>query len=120
MLDLGVVGAAVARGISKFLSGILIVIALIRTDLPCKIYPRKIRFHRLHAEEFFKLGLPVGIQSTLYPISNMIIQTRINSFGVNSIAAWAVCGKLDSLIWFISDAFCTTISTFVAQNYGAH
>ncbi|ABR48217.1 MATE efflux family protein [Alkaliphilus metalliredigens QYMF] len=119
VFDLGVVGAGLATVISQFLCAILVVISLIRTELPCKIYLRKIRLHKLHVEEFIKLGLPVGIQSTLYPISNMIIQTRINSFGINSIAAWAVCGKLDFLVWYISDAFCTTISTFVAQNYGA-
>ena len=115
----GVIGAAITTMLAQLLSAILVVAALIRTDLPCKIHIRKIRFHRLHLAEFFKLGLPVGIQSTLYPISNTIIQTSINSFGVNSIAAWAVCGKLDFLIWFISDAFCVTVSTFVAQNFGA-
>lgn len=116
---LGVVGAGLATVISQFLCGLLIVIALAKTNLPCKIYFRKIRFHKIHVDEFIRLGLPVGIQSTLYPVSNMIIQTSINSFGINSIAAWAVCGKLDFLVWFISDAFCMTISTFVAQNYGA-
>ena len=40
-------------------------------------------------------------------------------FGVNSIAAWAISGKLDFLIWSVSDAFCISSSTFVAQNYGA-
>ena len=65
------------------------------------------------------MGLPIGVQSVLYPISNTIIQSSINIFGVNSIAAWAVSGKLDFLIWTISDAFSITVSTFVAQNYGA-
>ncbi|WP_246552274.1 MATE family efflux transporter [Vallitalea pronyensis] len=116
---LGIVGAGLATVLSQFICGVLIVIALMRTDLPCKIYLRKIRFNRICLQEFMRLGLPVGIQSTLYPVSNMIIQTSINTFGINSIAAWAVSGKLDFLVWYVSDAFCTTISTFVAQNYGA-
>lgn len=119
VFDLGVVGAGIATVLSQFICGILVVIALMRTHLPCKIYLHKMRLNRVCLEEFTRLGLPIGIQSTLYPISNMIIQTSINAFGVNSIAAWAVCGKLDFLVWFISDAFCMTISTFVAQNYGA-
>ena len=65
------------------------------------------------------MGLPIGTQSALYPLSNTIVQTSINDIGVDSIAAWAVCGKLDFLIWAISDAFCVSVSTFVAQNYGA-
>jgi len=120
IFKMGVIGAGIATVIAQFICGILIVISLMRTNLPCKIFINKIKFHKLHLLEFFKLGLPVGIQYTLYPLSNMIVQTSINSFGVNSIAAWAICGKLDFLIWFISDAFATTVSTFVAQNYGAN
>ena len=51
--------------------------------------------------------------------ANTTIQSKINMFGVNSIAAWAISGKLDFLIWSVSDAFCISSSTFVAQNYGA-
>jgi len=65
------------------------------------------------------LGFPIAIQSVLYPVSNTIIQSRINTFGVNSIAAWSISGKLDFLIWAISEAFSIAVSTFVAQNYGA-
>jgi len=119
VMGFGVFGAGLATVLSQFICAVLIVIALMRTRLPCKIHLRKIRFDRVCLDEFIRLGLPVGIQSTLYPVANMIIQTSINAFGVNSIAAWAICGKLDFLVWFISDAFCTTISTFVAQNYGA-
>lgn len=69
--------------------------------------------------KIFKLGLPIGIQYSLYPISNTIVQANINKIGVDSIVAWAVCGKLDFLIWAISDAFSASLSAFVAQNYGA-
>lgn len=119
VFHLGVVGAALATLLSQVVSAILVIVALTRTDLPCKIYLHKIRIHRAHLIEIFKLGLPIGIQSTLYPISNTIIQTSINTFGVNAIAAWAVCGKLDFLVWYAADAFATTAATFVAQNHGA-
>ena len=52
-------------------------------------------------------------------LANMLVQSRINPFGTDSIAAWAVCGKLDFLVWLIADAFCDAAATFVAQNYGA-
>ena len=119
VFNLGVIGVGMATLIAQITSAILIFIILLRTKLDCKIYINKIRFYKKYLKEIFRLGLPIGVQSVLYPISNTIIQSSINTFGVNSIAAWAISGKLDFLIWTVSDAFSIAISTFVAQNYGA-
>ena len=119
VFNLGVIGVGMATLIAQIASAILIFIILLRTKLDCKIYINKIRFYKKYLKEIFRLGLPIGVQSVLYPISNTIIQSSINTFGVNSIAAWAISGKLDFLIWTVSDAFSVAISTFVAQNYGA-
>ena len=119
VFKLGVVGVGMATLISEIVSAILVFIILTNTNLDCRIYINKIHFYKKYIKEIFRLGLPIGVQSVLYPISNTIIQSSINIFGVNSIAAWAVSGKLDFLIWTISDAFSITVSTFVAQNYGA-
>lgn len=115
----GVIGVGFATLISQAVSSILIFIILLRTKLDCKIYINKIHFYKKYLKEIFRLGLPIGIQSIIYPISNTTIQSNINIFGVSSIAAWAVCGKLDFLIWAVSEAFSIAISIFVAQNYGA-
>ena len=119
VFNLGVIGVGFATLISQIVSAILIFIILLRTKLDCKIYINKICFYKKYLKEIFRLGLPIGVQSVLYPISNTVIQSSINTFGVNSIAAWAISGKLDFLIWTVSDAFSVAISTFVAQNYGA-
>ncbi|QQB74518.1 MATE family efflux transporter [Fusobacterium canifelinum] len=119
VFNLGVVGVGVATLISEIVSAILIFIMLTKTNLDCKIYIKKLHFCKKYVKEIFKLGLPIGIQSVLYPISNTIIQSNINAFGINSIAAWSISGKLDFLIWTVSDAFSIAVSTFVAQNYGA-
>ena len=119
VFNLGVIGVGMATLIAQIASAILIFIILLRTKLDCKIYINKICFYKKYLKEIFRLGLPIGVQSVLYPISNTIIQSSINTFGVNSIAAWAISGKLDFLIWTVSDAFSVAISTFVAQNYGA-
>ncbi|AVQ22355.1 MATE family efflux transporter [Fusobacterium nucleatum subsp. nucleatum ATCC 23726] len=119
VFNLGVIGVGMATLISEIVSAILIFIMLIKTNLDCKIYINKLYFYKKYIKEIFRLGLPIGIQSVLYPISNTIIQSSINTFGVNSIAAWAISGKLDFLIWTVSDAFSIAVSTFVAQNYGA-
>ena len=119
VFKLGVIGVGFATLISQIASAILIFIILLRTKLDCKIYINKIHFYKKYLKEIFRLGLPIGIQSIIYPIANTTIQSNINIFGVSSIAAWAVCGKLDFLIWAVSEAFSIAISIFVAQNYGA-
>lgn len=117
--DLGVKGAGVATVVSQITCAILMFIALLKTNMSCRIVLKRLKIHREHLRSFLTLGLPVGIQSMLYPISNMFIQTSINTFGVNAIAAWAICGKLDFFVWYIPDAMSQAISTFVAQNVGA-
>lgn len=117
--NLSVVGVGLATLISQIVSAILIFVVLMRTNLDCRIYIKKLTFYKKYLKKIFKLGLPIAIQSVIYPIANTTIQSKINMFGVNSIAAWAISGKLDFLIWSVSDAFCIAASTFVAQNYGA-
>jgi len=119
MFKMGAVGAAIATVISQAVSAILVILRLTKTKSPCKIYIKKLKLYKEHMLEIVKLGLPIGLQATLFPISNTIVQASINNFGVNSIAAWAICGKIDFLIWYVSEAFATAVSTFVAQNYGA-
>lgn len=119
VLGWGAAGAALTTVASQLLSCILVMAALAGTKLPCRITFRKIRLHRGYLPEILRLGLPVGIQTTLYPLTNVLIQKNINAFGTDSIAAWAVCGKLDFPIWLITDTFCVTLSTFTAQNFGA-
>lgn len=117
--NLSVVGVGLATLISQIVSAILVFVVLMRTNLDCRIYIKKLTFYKKYLKKIFVLGLPIAIQSVIYPIANTTIQSKINMFGVNSIAAWAISGKLDFLIWSVSDAFCISSSTFVAQNYGA-
>lgn len=72
----------------------------------------------------FFAGLSTGAailisQASLHPIANMMIQASINHTGTDDITAWAMCGKLDFLIWLLADSLAAALSTFVAQNYGA-
>lgn len=119
VLHMGIKGAAAATVLSQLISAVLVMRFLIRTDSPCRIYLKKLRFYKDELKSIFTLGLPIAIQSTLFPVSNIIVQSSINTFGVNHIAAWAVCGKLDFLIWYISEAFGISVTTFSAQNHGA-
>lgn len=65
------------------------------------------------------IGLPTGLQSVLYAISNVIIQWAINGLGADAVAGWTAASKMDSLYWVFISAFGVAITTFVGQNYGA-
>jgi MATE efflux family protein len=115
----GIGGAAATTVISQLISAAIILFALTDKDSYCPLYLSKIKIERLSAITIARLGLPIGIQSAFFPIANMIIQATVNGTGTANIAAWALCGKLDLLIWILLEAMTTSVATFVAQNYGA-
>ncbi len=118
-LGMGVAGAAIATVFAQGVSAVLVVMALCRSTDLFRLEIRKIRFHREALELLIKIGLPAGLQSVMYSFSNVIIQTALNAFGTNTMAAWTACGKIDSFFWMVISAFGISITTFVGQNYGA-
>lgn len=115
----GVAGAAVATTLSQCLSATLVIITLMRTNMSYKLIPKKIRIHRELLIDIVRIGLPGGLQSVMYSLSNVIIQTAVNGFGTNVMAAWTAYGKIDGLFWMIIQAFGIAVTTFVGQNFGA-
>jgi Na+-driven multidrug efflux pump len=69
--------------------------------------------------KIIRVGLPAGLQSLMYSSSNVIIQSNMNSFGTNTVAAWTAYGKIDGIFWMIMNAFGISVTTFTGQNYGA-
>lgn len=120
IIPLGVQGAAAATVVSQTAACALILLTLVKSPLPCRLSARKLSLCPAELGAILRLGLPIAIQAALYPLANMMLQSAINRFGTASIAAWAVCGKMDFLIWLISGAMGTSTLTFVAQNIGAN
>lgn len=116
---MGIAGAALATLISQGISAILVTKALVNSYQILKLNIRDIRLHRKLFQSEFKIGLPSGIQSCLYAITNIIIQTSVNGFGTDIAAAWAAFGKLDAIFWTILGAFGIAVTTFAGQNFGA-
>lgn len=116
---LGVAGAAWATIISQAASAVLVVIYLRRLDEDIRLSLRKLRLDSVILKDTLRIGLPTGIQSILYTISNLIIQANVNAFGTATAAAWAAYGKLDAVFWMAINAFGIAATTFVGQNYGA-
>ena len=116
---MGVAGAAIATVFAQGVSAVLVVLALCRSKDIFRLELKQVRFHRDALELLLKIGLPAGLQSVMYSASNIIIQTSLNSFGTNTMAAWTAYGKIDSFFWMVISAFGISITTFVGQNYGA-
>ncbi len=118
-LNMGVAGAALATILSQLVAAILVIRVLMKTELPIRVYPKEIAIVKEHLQSVLRVGIPSGLQSNMYTISNIALQACINSFGTNSVAAWTAYGKVDSFFWMIIGAFGISITTFVGQNYGA-
>ena len=84
-----------------------------------KLYLKEIRIDPDMLRRIISIGLPAGIQTTMYTISNMLIQTAINEVGKNATAAWAAYGKIDVLFWMTISSLGTAVTTFAGQNFGA-
>lgn len=116
---MGVAGAAAATLIAQIVSAVLVTVRLIRSAGILKLTPGMVRFHSRVLKSQLKLGIPTGLESVLFAITNIAILAAVNTFGTNTAAAWSAYGKLDAIFWMVSTAFGVSITTFVGQNYGA-
>ena len=118
-LGLGVRGAAIATVLSQVVSAVLILVSLCHAQPVYRLHIRRIRFHGDMLARIVRIGLPAGLQSVMYSLSNMIIQASVNGFGTDVMAAWTAYGKIDGLYWMMISAFGVSITTFAGQNFGA-
>ena len=116
---LGVAGAAIATISSQALSAVLVIIVLMKTGDMHRLELRKIRFDKRMFHRIIRIGFPAGLQSVMYSLSNIIIQSAINAQGTDTVAAWTAYSKLDCIFWMTINAFGISVTTFVGQNFGA-
>jgi putative MATE family efflux protein len=119
VFSLGVAGVGIATVLSQVISAVLVVVALLRTEDSYRLYVRKIRFTSSILRRIVTIGIPAGLQSVMYSVSNIIIQASVNTFGTDTVAVWTAYSKIDGLFWMIMGAFGVSIMTFVGQNFGA-
>jgi putative MATE family efflux protein len=119
VIPMGAAGAALATILSQAVSAVLVVLCLCKSTDIYRLELKKIRFDFAILKNMIRIGIPAGLQSVMYSLSNVIIQASINSFGTNAIAAWAAYGKIDGIFWLTISAFGTALTTFVGQNFGA-
>ncbi len=118
--DWQVFGAALATIISQLVSALLVIYALSNHYDAYSLNMRKLFIAKDVIKNIIFIGVPTGINSVLYSLSNILIQTSINGFGAIMVAAYTAYGKIDVIYWMMISAFGVAIMTFVGQNFGAN
>ena len=116
--DMHVAGVALATVLSQALSAFLIVRCLVRTDGFCKLNMKALSIQKEKLLKMVKIGLPAGLQGSLFSISNVLIQSSINSFGSVAMAGNTASSNLEGFVYNAMNAIHQTALTFSSQNYG--
>lgn len=119
VLNMSVSGVAIATVISNVVSSVILFVKLRRTELDIRLDPKKLRIDLPILRRILAIGLPAGVQSSLFSVSNIVIQSAINSLGTVVMAASSAAFNIEILTFDIIDAFSQACTTFVGQNYGA-
>ena len=114
----GVMGVAVATIFSQAVAALLVTGKLMRLKGPFRLQLRG-KGDRGLFKRMLRIGIPSGIQSSMYGLSNLLLQVGVNTLGTVVVASWAMSGKVDGAYWAVASAFGTALTTFVGQNYGA-
>lgn len=114
-----VAGVALATVISEALSALLILTCLTRADDELHFSWRQLRIDRRSLIQMFKIGIPAGIQSCLFSLSNVAIQGAINAYGSVVIAGCSAASSIEGFIYVAMNSFHQAAQTFMSQNIGA-
>lgn len=120
VIGMTVNGVALATVISNGISSMLLFVFLLKGKTPLTI--EKQRFH-IHAEllkEMLQIGLPAGLQGMVFSISNILIQSAVNSLGTDVVAGSSAAGNLEIIGYFVVNSFSQACTTIIGQNFGAN
>ena len=115
----GIAGVAIATVAAQVVNTALLTRQLNRKGQEYRLTFRELGIKGVYLANMLRLGVPAGLQSSMYSVSNMIIQVGVNSLGTVVVASWAMSGKTDGFYWALSNAMGAAITSFIAQNYGA-
>ncbi len=118
--SLGVAGVALATSISQCVSAVLIVQCLARSDAPYRLRKARLRITRAKVAAIARIGLPAGLQGAIFSISNVLIQSSVNSFGSVAMAGNTAAANIEGFVYNSMNAVYQTAMSFTSQNYGAH
>lgn len=118
-LGLGVRGVAIATSISEAFSSAVLIILLLREEGVLKLRPSQLRIYPKKLYRIFQLGIPAGVQGMLFSISNLSIQSALNTFGSTAMAGATVAGNIEGFVYIAMNSISQGMLSFTSQNLGA-
>ncbi|MBR3941728.1 MAG: MATE family efflux transporter [Clostridia bacterium] len=119
VFKMDVAGVALATVLSQLLSAVLTIRCLTHTEEEYKLTIKNIKIHKGEFRQIMQIGVPSGIQSAGFSLSNVFLQSAINSFGAPAMTGCTASSSVENLTYQATNAFYHTILAFVGQNYGA-
>ncbi len=117
--DMGVAGVAIATIFSQYISAVFILLTLMHTDGYIRIFVKDLRIDKNSLTAMVAKGLPAGIQSCIFGLSNVIIQSSVNSFGSVVMAGSSAAANIEGFLYTAQNTFCIVATSFAGQNFGA-
>ena len=119
LFHMGVAGVAIATVISQAVSMALVLICLVRSEGAIHLNWRKLHINTMQLKQIARVGLPAGFQGSLFSISNVMIQSAVNSFGSMVVAGNSAAANLEGFVYTAMNAIYQADLTFASQNMGA-
>lgn len=118
-LRMSVAGVALATILSQTVSACMVVALLVRERGPLRLDLKALRIHPGTLVQILRIGLPAGLQSTVFSLSNVVIQSAVNSFGSLVVAGNSAAVNIEGFVYSAMNAFAQACVTFTSQNVGA-
>lgn len=119
VFHMGVAGVAIATVISQVISAALVLMSLMQSDGILRVDKKKLKIHPDKLKEMIRIGLPAGLQGIVFSISNVLIQSSINSFGSIAMAGNTAASNIEGFVYTAMNAIYQTCLSFTSQNLGA-
>lgn len=117
---LGVVGVALATILSQSISALLVLFSIMRAETSIKFEFNKLKLHKNIVKRIVRIGLPAGFQGAVFAISNVLIQSSVNSFGAIAVAGNTAAMSLEGFVYNAMNSYHQTAISFTGQNIGAN
>jgi len=119
VFHMGVAGVAISTAVANYLSAIIIIYILAKSERAYALVFKSLRFYKEELSQILKIGVPAALQSSVFSLSNSVIQSAVNSFGTAAIAGSAAASNIEGFVYTAMNAFYQATMTAVSQNYGA-
>lgn len=116
---MSVEGVAIATIISQAFAAICCLVVVLKSREYCKFQLKYFKIYVQELKEILIVGIPSGVQSSLFSLSNVVLQSAVNGLGANTVSANTYSSQIDAIVYFVGYSIALSCMSFVSQNYGA-